>query len=166
MRSFARLMIQPQAVLIGLILGIALSSAPYRPQSADLQTSTADEASLHALYQKLLDGWNQNSGAAFAAAFDERADLVAPGGFHLKGRERIASFHQMLFDGVLKDTQLVGVVRSVRFLTADVAIVHAIGGPMRTGDPAEMPKRNSVHTLVAVRRDGKWLLDAFQNTSI
>ena len=46
-----------------------------------------DEAAVRALYQELMDGWNQGSGAAFAAVFTEDGDLVAFDGTHFKGRE-------------------------------------------------------------------------------
>jgi uncharacterized protein (TIGR02246 family) len=155
-----------RTLLIGVIASVALSSVIGRAESADVHASTVDEASLRALYEQLLDGWNRGSGSAFASVFDEHADLVGPGGFHLRGRQRIASFHQMLFDGAFKGRYLVGVIRSVRFLTDDVAIVHAVGGPLRTKDQSGTPGRQSVQTMVAVRRNGKWLLDAFQNTPI
>ena len=59
---------------------------------------SADEAAVRALYQQLMDGWNQGSGAAFAAVFAEDGDLVAFDGTHFKGRQEIAPFHQELFD--------------------------------------------------------------------
>ena len=70
-----------------------------------------DEAAVRALYQELMDGWNQGSGAAFAAVFTEDGDLVAFDGTHFKGRQEIAPFHQQLFDKWLKGSRLVGEVK-------------------------------------------------------
>ena len=155
-------MIKLRSLLPGLVVSVLLSSATGRAESI----GSADEASLRTLYERLLHGWNRGSGAAFAAVFDEHAELVGPGGFHIKGRQRIASFHQVLFDGTLKGSHLVGVVSNVRFLTGDVAIVYAVGGPLMTTVPAGSLRRQSIHTMVAVRRNGNWLLEAFQNTPI
>ncbi len=155
-------MIQLRALLLGMVVSVTLAPAIDRAESV----SAADRVDLRALYEQLLDGWNRGSGPAFAAVFDEHADLVGPGGFHITGRERIASFHQMLFDGALKDTHLVGAVRSIRFLTDDVAILYAVGGRLGPGDAARTLRRQSVHTMVAVKRNGKWLFDAFQSTLI
>src|SRR5215211_4804267 len=63
-----------------------------------------------------------------------------------------------------EDGDLVGKVKSVRFLTSDVAIMHAIGGTVMAGQTNLEPERNSVQTLVAVKRGTKWHLAAFQNT--
>ena len=66
----------------------------------------------------------------------------------------------------LKGSRLVSKVRSVRFVTSDVAVMHAVGGTVMAGQSDIDPERNSIHTLVAVKsRSGdKWRLAAFQNT--
>jgi uncharacterized protein (TIGR02246 family) len=92
-------------------------------------TSTkADEDTIRSIYQQLMDGWNKGSGEAFAAPFAEDGDLVGFDGTHLKGRQEITSFHQQLFDTYVKGSRLVGKVKKIRFLTFDVALMHAIGG--------------------------------------
>jgi len=75
---------------------------------------SADEAAIRALYQQLMDGWNNGSGEAFAAPFAEDGDLVGMDGTHLKGRQEIISFNQQLFDTYVKGSRFVGKVRSVR----------------------------------------------------
>jgi uncharacterized protein (TIGR02246 family) len=64
----------------------------------------------------------------------------------------------------LKGSRLVGKVRNLRFLTSDVAVMHAIGGTVMAGQTHLEPERNSAQTLVAIKRNGKWSLAAFQNT--
>ena len=132
--------------------------------SHTLSSATDDEGAIRSLYQQLMDGWNAASGDAFAAPFEEDGDLVGFDGTHIKGRQEIASFHQHLFDMFLKGSRLVGKVRSVRFLTSSVAVMHAVGGTVMAGESDLGRERNSVHTLVAVKRNGKWSLAAFQNT--
>lgn len=132
--------------------------------SQTLSSAAADEAAIRSLYQQLMDGWNTASGDAFAAPFEEDCDLVGFDGTHIKGRQEIASFHQHLFDMFLKGSRLVGKVRSVRFLISNVAVMHAVGGTVMAGQSDLDPERNSIQTLVAVKRNGKWRLAAFQNT--
>ena len=48
-------------------------------------------------------------------------------------QQEIVSFHQPLFDTWLKRTRLIGEVTRVQFLTADVAVMHAIGGTIMRG---------------------------------
>src|ERR687897_809299 len=133
-------------------------------QHSQTLPSAADETAIRALYQQLMDGWNAGSGEAFASSFEEDGDLVGFDGTHFKGRQEIALFHQHLFDVFLKGSRLVGKVRNLHFLTSDVAVMHAVGGTVMAGQTHLEPERNSVQTLVAVKRNGKWSLTAFQNT--
>jgi uncharacterized protein (TIGR02246 family) len=134
-------------------------------QTLSSAAAAADEAAIRAIYQQLMDGWNAGSGDAFAAPFEEDGDLVGFDGTHFKGRQEIALFHQHLFDIFLKGSRLVGKVRSVRFLTtSDVAVMHAVGGTVMAGQTDLESERNSVQTLVTVRRNGNWYIAAFQNT--
>jgi uncharacterized protein (TIGR02246 family) len=125
-----------------------------------------DEAAVRALYGTVMDGWNHGNGAAFAAPFEDDADFVGFDGSHFKGRREIIDSHQPLFDGWLKGTRLVGEVRNVRFLAADVALMHATGGTIMKGKTERSPERESIQTLVARKHDGEWRLAAFQNTRI
>ena len=127
---------------------------------------SADEAAVRGLYQQLMDGWNQGSGAAFAAVFAEDGDLVAFDGTHFKGRREIAPFHQRLFDKWLKGSRLVGQVKDVRLLGPDVAVMHAVGGTVMRGKSEPSPERDSIQTLVATRKACQWRLAAFQNTRV
>jgi uncharacterized protein (TIGR02246 family) len=135
-------------------------------QDENTTNHSADEAAVRALYQQLMDGWNQGSGDAFAAAFTEDGDLIGFDGTHFKGRQEIAPFHQQLFDKWLKGSRLVGEVKDVRFLSPDVALMHAVGGTVMRGKTDPVPERDSIQTLVAIRQDGEWRLAAFQNTRL
>ena len=127
---------------------------------------SADEAAVRAVYQQFMDAWNQGSGTALAAVFTEDGDLVGFDGTHFEGRQQIAPFHQQLFDKWLKGSRLVGEVKDVRFLSPDVALMHAVGGTVMRGKSEPSPERDSIQTLVATREDGEWRLAAFQNTRL
>jgi len=125
-----------------------------------------NEAAVRALYTQLMDGWNKGSGEAFSAPFTEDGHLVAFDGMRFKGRDEIASFHQPLFEKWLKGTQLVGKIENVYFLSPDIALMHALGGTVMRGKSRPSPERDSIQTLVAIKRDGEWRLAAFQNTRV
>ena len=137
-----------------------------RPERGEKTAGPADEEAIRALYQELMDGWNQGSGDAFAAPFTEDGDLVAFDGTHFEGRKEIAPFHQQLFEKWLKGTRLVGEVRDVRFLGPDVALMHAVGSTVMRGKSEPSPERDSIQTLVATREGGQWRIAAFQNTRV
>jgi uncharacterized protein (TIGR02246 family) len=126
----------------------------------------AEEREILALHQGMLDAWRAGDGEAFAAPFGDGAVFVGFDGSVMRGREQIASVHQELFDRWLKGSRLVEEGTEVRFVGRDVAIVHAIGGTVMRGKAEPAPERDSIQTLVAVRRDGAWSFVSFQNTRI
>jgi uncharacterized protein (TIGR02246 family) len=116
-------------------------------------TNPTGEEAVRDLYKELMDGWNRGSGDAIAAVFTEDGDLVAFDGTHFKGRKEIAAFHQQLFDKWMKGTRLVGKVNDVRFLSPDVALMHAVGSTVMRGMTEPSPERDSIQTLVAMREE-------------
>jgi hypothetical protein len=54
----------------------------------------------------------------------------------------------------------------VRFLSPDIALMHAVGGTVMRGKSEPSPERDSIQTLLATRQDGEWRLAAFQNTRL
>ena len=57
-------------------------------------------------------------------------------------------------------------MESVRFLSPDVALMHALGGTVMGGKSRPAPERDSIQTLVAVKCDGAWRFTAFHNCRI
>lgn len=130
------------------------------------RSDTSEGEHVRALYLAVMDGWNRGSAAAFAAPFTGDADFVAFDGTRFHGRDEIVRFHEPLFRTHLRGTRLTGDVTDIRFVGADVAVVHARGGTIPRGKRQPAPERDSIQTLVAVRRDGRWQLAAFQNTRV
>ena len=124
-----------------------------------------DETEVRALYRQLLNGWNRRSGGAIAELFADDSDVIGFDGAVVKGRGQIASVHREIFDhhstGVF-----IGKVRSVRFLTPDVAVLSAVAGMVMPGQGDIDPDRHSVQRLVAVRRSGRWRATVFQNIPV
>jgi uncharacterized protein (TIGR02246 family) len=126
----------------------------------------ADTAELNDLYRGVLEGWNRGSGEAFAAGWAEDGHQIAFDGTHFASRAEIARFHDELFHTHLKGTRLVGRVTGVMFPAPDVAVLHARGSTLMAGAEAPAPERDSIQTIVAVRRDDEWKILAFHNTRI
>jgi len=137
-----------------------------RTPHKDATDYTADEAAIRDLFRRLLDDWGRGDGEAYGSRFTEDADYVAFDGSHTRGRRAIADSHQQLFDKFLKGTRLTGRIESVRFLGPDTALMHAVGGTVMRGKTRPSPERDSIQTLVAVRRDGQWRFAAFHNSRV
>ena len=114
-------------------------------QTSQLSTSKSDdEAAIGELYQQMVDGWNRGSGEVFAAPYAQDGVVVGYDGTYLNGRREIASLHQQIFDRFVKGSRLVWKIRSVRFLTADVALLHAISGTVMAQQLNIDQERNSI----------------------
>jgi uncharacterized protein (TIGR02246 family) len=142
--------------------GIIMDMSSHKSKTIDLKSD--DEVAIRKLYQQMIDGWNAVNGDAFAAPYTDDSDFIGFDGTYMKGRQEIASFHQMLFNKFLKGTSLIGKIRSIRFVTMDVAIMIAVSGTVMAGQSDIEPERNSIHTIVAVKRDSNWHFAAFQNS--
>jgi uncharacterized protein (TIGR02246 family) len=122
-----------------------------------------NDAQIRALYAQFLDGWNRRSGAAVAAGFADDGDIVGFDGSHHRGRLSIAADLRQVFGGHPTATY-VGVVRSVRPVTADVAVLLAHAGMIPPGGDDFDPDLHTVHTLVAVDEGGRWRISLLQAT--
>jgi uncharacterized protein (TIGR02246 family) len=137
-----------------------------RRQEHETPSALPDAMLVRTLYTQLTDGWNAGNGEAFATPFAEQCDFIAFDGARFRSRDEIVRFHEPLFRTHLRGTRLVGEVTDVRFLTADVALMHARGGTIPRGGTRPAPERDSVQTLVARHENGTWRLVAFHNTRV
>jgi uncharacterized protein (TIGR02246 family) len=126
--------------------------------------NAADEAAIRAFHQQMIDAWNTGSGDDFAAPFTENADFIAFDGTHLKGRREIGSFHQQVFDTVVKGWRLQGEVKFVRFLNPQLAVMHAVVQVTLPGRTEPSPGRDSMQLFVVTKHDADWRVEAMQNS--
>jgi uncharacterized protein (TIGR02246 family) len=127
---------------------------------------SADEGAIHELFQKSIEAWKRGDSEAYAAQFTEDSDYVAFDGTHLRGRQANAQSHKKLFDTFLKDSEVQGYIKNLRFLTPDVAVLHAVGGIRLRWQSRVSPGRVSIQTFVVVKRDGVWRFTAFHNCRV
>ena len=123
-----------------------------------------DSKEIQQLYQKKICGWNIGDAAKFAEPYSEDADFIGFDGTYLEGKQKIITFHAMLFDKFVRGTRLVGKVKHIRFPTPTIAIVVGISGTIERGHDSINPEGNSIHTIVAVKTDQVWRFTSFQNT--
>jgi uncharacterized protein (TIGR02246 family) len=131
-----------------------------------MSTQTAqsrDADDIGALYQQLLDGWNERDAAAYAALFAEDASVIGFDGSQMNGRAEIAAQIGQIFADH-PTSRYVGKIREVRLLTADAAILRAVVGMVPPGKSDLNPGVNAIQSLVAAHLNGKWLIALFQNT--
>src|SRR5688572_19514258 len=122
-----------------------------------------DETAVKGLYQQLLDSWNRHSADDFAACFTEDGSSVGFDGSQMNGRGEIQSTLAKIF-GDHVTAAYIGIVREVRFLGPETAMLRAVVGMVPPGQSDINPDRNAIQSLVAVKEKGQWHIALFQNT--
>ncbi len=124
------------------------------------------QASIEELFRGLTESWTRSDANAYGALFSEDADYVAFDGSHQRGRPAITQAHRALFEGPLRGSRLEGTLTDLRFLTPDVAVLHALGNTALAWQRRFNPRRRSIQTYVAQRVSGEWRFVAFHNTRV
>lgn len=116
-----------------------------------------------ALYRQFIDAWNTRNAQAMADLFTNEGKMIGFDGSQSIGREEVFSHLQPIFT-THPTPSYVSILKDCRLLGSNVVLVSAIAG-MAPPDQIELDSGfNALHTLVASKKDGKWLIELFQNT--
>lgn len=115
------------------------------------------------LYQQLLAAWNNQSARGMAELFAEEGELIGFDGSQAIGQDEIFSHLNPIFADH-PTARFVSIVKDVRFLSPEAAILRAAAGMVPRGQSDINPAANTHHTLVVVKNAGEWRIQLFQNT--
>jgi len=114
----------------------------------------ADEAAIGDLITEQISSWDAGDPNAYADAYTPDGDCVSFLGGHYRGRAAIAASAEVPRPGsrlkkLMRGAHLEFRISNIRFLTPDVALIHATGGLTRQGrSPSRRSRR--INTSVAV----------------
>jgi uncharacterized protein (TIGR02246 family) len=123
--------------------------APAAVQSAN------DEAAVRAASEAFIQAYNTRDAKKLASLWSPEATYSDPGtGEEIVGR---AAIEDMFADAFAdkKDIKLTTDIKSIEFVSPNVAITRGVAHVIRPGEEPE----DSEFTSVRVKRDGQWLLD-------
>lgn len=127
------------------------------------QTQTADETAILNVLKNVYDAWDAYDADAFVAEYTEDASAILPGSYR-NSREEIRENMRDAFSTYLKGSTTTNKVLDVRFLNEDAAIVITETGVLFPGESAVPDDRLAIASWVLARREGRWLLAAYQNS--
>ena len=130
---------------------------------AGADSSQAINAEIQSLYREIIDGWNSHNGAVMAASFADDAEVVGFDGSQITGRAAVISEMDRIFASH-ETSAFVAKVRRVVRLSEDAALLRAVAGMVPPGQNDINPAVNTIHSLVAARRGGRWRVALFQST--
>jgi uncharacterized protein (TIGR02246 family) len=129
----------------------------------DLQIN--DEAAIRENVKYMEEGWNTKNAPLFAKSFAEDADYIVVNGTYIKGRKIIEEIHQQIFQTFFKDSMINLLVKQIRLLRPEVALVH-VSGHNQTKEGAEIREWDLMVGLVMTKEAGQWQIASFQNTRV
>ncbi|HEX2786669.1 MAG TPA: SgcJ/EcaC family oxidoreductase [Ignavibacteria bacterium] len=122
-----------------------------------------NEQEIRDLYDNLLNAWNNNDAKAMAELCSNNANFIGFDGSQHNGRSVIEADMKKIFSNH-KVPSFIYKIREVRFLSNDVAILRSVVSMVPQGGNDIIPEVNAIQTLVAAKRQDKWLVEIFQNT--
>lgn len=106
--------------------------------------------------------WADNDAVAFVRHYAEDATVILPG-FHLRNKTEIQTSMDGAFHGPLKGSRRRHLVRNVRLLGDDTAILISRSTTLFPGETEPPAERWSMATWVMSRRSGQWLIEAYHD---
>jgi len=126
---------------------------------------TTDEGAIQEILQQFETAWNAYDSVSLAALFAEDANFIHIFGGQLDGRTAIEAAHRVIFDTIYRGSHASFMLRSIRFVRPDVAVVFA-RAHVKFKENSEMREIETRPTLIVVKEQAKWQIVAFQNTKI
>ncbi len=146
------------AILILLIAApLAIGAAP---AAADNSASGADDAALKAVVAGFSNGWNTHDAHAMCSSLADDIEWVNWRGEPLGSRQAVEDEHARLFADLYKDTHRTDEVKSIRYLSPELAVVDdywTMTGA-RKRDRSDWPYRAGYSNFVMAKRNGRWIV--------
>jgi uncharacterized protein (TIGR02246 family) len=126
---------------------------------------TADERAIQEILQQMEAAWNAYDSVGIAALFAEDANFIQIFGGQLDGRTAIEAAHRVIFNTIYKGSHATFMLRSIRFVRLDVAVVFA-GAQVKFKENNEAREIETRPTFIVVKEEERWQIVTFQNTKV
>jgi uncharacterized protein (TIGR02246 family) len=129
--------------------------------------SDQDEPVLLRLPEAFSTAFNQHDGHQPAAIMAEDVDFVTVGLTWLQGRAEVEKYHTRFTLGRFQDISYKILQTHVRLLRPNLVVVRRSWWIEGDKDPdgSTRPKRFGLMTMVAEKRQGRWIVSQVQNTN-
>ncbi len=151
---------------LGLLIASIAISAPSFAQVS------RDEAAIRKIVAEQEKAWNAGSGASYARNVSDGVSFTNLFGMVMYGAPAFTARHKEILSTFYKGTQKRHVVRRIRFVTPDVAIVdidNEVTGVKAMPPGIATPVGGVLKTQlmqVFVRRAGRWIVEAYHNVDV
>ena len=145
-------------VLFGASVAISLARDPLGKPS-DSGTAS-DDMLIKQVVAGFSNGWNSHDARAMCASLADDVQWISWRGEVSHSRKEVEDQHATLFAGTYKNTHRTDTVKSIRYLTPELASVDnywtMTGAKTREG--ADWPYREGYVNYLMAKRDGHWVI--------
>ena len=134
--------------------------------------SPADEAAIRKIVQSEIDTWNKGDAVGYSKDFATKGTFTNIRGQFFTGYDGFLKQHQVIFDGIFKNTTLNQRVVSLEFLRADIAIVQTVttvSGMAQAPPGVVLDEKHRIRTRllqIVARDNGVWKIVTYHNTDV
>lgn len=128
-----------------------------------MASSDAASTIFGGILHKLELAWNAGDEIAFGSPMAEDADFVTIRGDHLRGRNAIVDSHRGIFSTIYAGSRNQIILKSVRWLSEDVALVHARSILDAPAGPLA-GRHEATFSTIMLCRNGVWQITSFHIT--
>ena len=153
---------------MGLVISLCLVFSSVLALGQMPTNTDADSAAIKQCVAAWEDAWNRHDAHATAMAYVEDGEFSSTTGVPSHGWKELEAHYNEIFTTFLKDAHRTDTVRSIRFLTPDIASVD-IDWQMtgaRTRDGKDAPNRKGLLTWVVTKQhNGQWMITIYHESA-
>jgi uncharacterized protein (TIGR02246 family) len=153
---------------IGLAVSLCLAFSSVLALAQMPASTNADSAAIKQCVAAWEDAWNRHDAHATAVAYVEDGEFSSTTGVPSHGWKELEAHYNEIFTTFLKDAHRTDTVRSIRFLTPEIATVD-IDWQMtgaRTRDGKDAPNRKGLLTwIVTKQHNGQWMITIYHESA-
>ena len=150
---------------LAVVLFFSFTAAPswgQMPSSMD-----AESAAIKQCVAAWEDAWNRHDAHATAMRYVQDGDFSSTTGIPSHGWKELENHYNEIFTTFLKDAQRTDTVKSIRFLTPEIASVD-IDWQMtgaKTRDGKDAPNRTGLLTWIVTKHNGQWMITIYHESA-
>lgn len=131
----------------------------------------ADEAAIRSIVQNEIDTWNKGDAVGYSKDFATNGTFTNIRGQFFNGYDGFLKQHQVIFDGIFKNTTLKQRVVSLKFVRPDVAVVETVTAVSGMAQPPTGVTlyEGQIHTRllqIVAKENGVWKIVTYHNTDV
>src|SRR4030088_1649765 len=134
--------------------------------------SSADKAAIRKIIQDEISTWNKGDAVGYSKDFAKDGTFTNIRGQFFTGYDGFLKQHQVIFEGIFKNTTLNQRVISLEFLRPGVAVVQTVttvSGMAQPPTGVARDEKGRIRTSllqIVAKKDGAWKIVPYHNTDV